>query len=153
MIIDSAFLSENEINGIRSAVFSQDVPVFWTFHKNETEINHYTKSAYGNESKFNVLTNNIVNKFCNNNNIHYIDSLYSKIILVPQSSRQKKLKISEAYTIFYIVDNSDSEIIINNNEFKSSAGTAIFFDKGSSYFISSPKQTDFATMIQVAVLL
>ena len=153
MINDNKFLSENEINGIRSAIFSQEVPVFWTFHANEKDIIHYTKTLGGEESKFNILTENIIRKFCDNNCVGQVAHISSRILLLPQAYAPESLKVVNTETIIYVVDNSDSIITINGQQFESIAGMAILFNKGTPYYITNPKKSDFAAMIEVSISL
>lgn len=152
MIIDADFLSVDEINGIRGTVFSQEVPVFWTFHSDQMIINHYAKSKMGEESKFNKLTDNILKKFCNKNNIRQTFVVFSRIFLIPQHSMNSVPVTSKLNTLLYVIDSSDSKIIINDQEFDSIAGTAFVINANDSYLITPPKFNDFAALVEVSFI-
>lgn len=152
MITDADFLSVNEIDGIKNTVFSQEVPVFWTFHSDQMTINHYAKSKSGEESKFNKLTDNILKKFCNKNNVRQAFVVFSRIFLIPQHGIDIVPVTSKLNTFLYVIDSSDSKIIINDQEFDSVAGTAFVINANDSYLITPPKLNDFAASIEVSFI-
>jgi hypothetical protein len=150
MIIDKDFLSSVEIDGISSTIFSQEVPVLWTIDPDNGAMMHYCRSNSGEESKFNKIPKSLLEKFCIKNNITNNFMLSSRILLVSQSSKlNETVRVG---TFLYPIDDSDANIIIDENIFEIQGGVGFFINAKSNYQITSPKNSDFAAIVEVSFI-